>query len=90
MISLFLNNLDKLTLHNDISRFILNSEIIINNGDDRKQYTNIVWFLINSLEIITQYDMDYENINLLNKYSYQNILNSIKKLINKQYYGFTE
>jgi len=90
MISLFLNNLDKLNLYNDISQFILNLETIINSGDIQKQYTNIIWFLINSLEIITQYDMDYEDINLLNEDSYQNILDSIKKLINKQYYGFTK
>ncbi len=90
MISIFLNNLDKLNLYDDISQFILNLETIINNADLQKRYTNIIWFLTNSLELLTQYDMDYPNMNLLEDDSYQDILDNIKKLINKQYYGFTE
>lgn len=90
MISPFLIDLNKITLTNDISLFVSDIEKNIQNGNVKKKNSNISWILINSLDILLTYDVDYKSINILEDNEYQNILNAIIKILNKDYYGFTK
>ena len=88
--SVFLSNYDKINLFEDISNYIEFLTDKIKNGIVNRYYSNIIWFLTNSLELLQEYDIDYKELNLLSEDKYQNILNTIKIIINKNYNGFTE
>lgn len=84
----FLNQLDTFDLMNDVSKFVSAIQVQINNGRINKKMSNITWFLINSLELFKDYDYDNKQLNILDDDEYQNILNTVTKIINTNYYGF--
>jgi len=88
MMSNFLNQLDTFDLMNDVSKFVSAIQVQINNGRINKKMSNITWFLINSLELFKDYDYDNKQLNILDDDEYQNILNTVTKIINTNYYGF--
>lgn len=90
MISPFLLNYDKSNLFNDISEYISNMITNVNNDLLKKKYNNISWFLVESINLISQYDYYYPDMNLLEDNEYQNIINAIQKILNKEYYGFNK
>jgi len=91
MTSPFLINYDKTNLTNDISSFVLKQYNNIQDGDwKRKQFNYQMWFLSEGLDLLLEYDFYNKDMNLLEDNNYQNILNTITKIINKEYYGFNK
>lgn len=90
MLSEFMVNYTRVELHNDIKDFIVKLCSNQSIGSYKKKYNNLIWFLANSLDILSQYDIDYYEMNILEDDEYQNIINSIKQILNRFYYGFTE
>lgn len=86
MTSTFLDQLNTFNLQNDIAGFVMKIQENISNTRVKKQYTNYTWFLTNSMELIANYNFDRQDLNLLDDDEYQNILNTITKIINIPYY----
>ncbi len=88
MNSPFLINYDKANLYSDIGEFCVNIIDNMNKGLLKKKYTNILWFLTETLDIIEEYDYYYPEFNLLTDNQYQNLINAIQQILNKEYYGY--
>ena len=90
MNSEFLITLDKVQLNYDIPLYIVKILRRLGRNKRRKRSMNVVWYLTNVLELVNEYNIDNKDYNLLTDNEYQNILITIKKLLNQQYYGFTK
>lgn len=86
----FLIQVDKITLMDDISNTTLSIINNINNGRLKKQYNFILWYINEVMDLILDYDYYDEDMNLLPTIKYQTILNTMKQLLNKEYYGYSK
>lgn len=87
-LSIFNINYTKVNLLNDVSTDINRLISKVNQGDISKSNTNLMWFEENILSLLLDYDMYKPNINILEDEEYQNLLNALKQMLNKYYYGY--
>ena len=72
----------------DISEYSISVVRNIGHAFICKNYNYKLWFLLESLSLFINYNPYDSSMNILTDEQYQNILNAIKKTLNKYYYEY--